>query len=200
MPVHRLRAYQPARPVNLAKMARSAHNGAGGWLQTRIAKQVRATLGDAPEGWLCHARRRATRTPFHVLEASPARDSRTCTQSESTVIQAHQSSKPINGHPSQPAVIQADHSGHSSQSMVIQADQWSSEPTSGHQRPSMVIGGNWFQSEVVSGHQWPSVSSRTSARSSSDTHQRPSEAIRGHQRSSGIIRGHQSSHTSVRHS
>jgi hypothetical protein len=106
------RTSPPARSI-WPRWRASEHNSAGGWLQTRIAKQVRATLGDAPEGWLCHARRRATRTPFHVLEASPARDSRTCTQSESTVIRANQrSSKVINGHPSQ--------------STVIRANQWSS--------------------------------------------------------------------------
>ena len=67
------RTSPPARSI-WPRWRASAHNSAGGWLQTRIAKQVRATLGDAPEGWLCHARRRgATRTPFHVLEASRRR-------------------------------------------------------------------------------------------------------------------------------
>ena len=41
------RTSPPARSI-WPRWRASAHNGAGGWLQTRIAKQVRATLGDAP--------------------------------------------------------------------------------------------------------------------------------------------------------
>jgi hypothetical protein len=51
------RTSPPARSI-WPRWRASEHNSAGGWLQTRIAKQVRATLGDAPVGWLCHARRR----------------------------------------------------------------------------------------------------------------------------------------------
>ena len=45
--VHRLRAYQPAHPVKLSKMARKRTQQRWSGLLTRIAKQVRATLGDA---------------------------------------------------------------------------------------------------------------------------------------------------------
>ncbi len=45
--VNRLRAYQPAHPVKLSKMARKRTQQRWSGLMTRIAKQVRATLGDA---------------------------------------------------------------------------------------------------------------------------------------------------------
>ena len=60
----------PARS-NWPRWRASAHSSDGGGLLTRVAKQVRATLGDAPVGRLrCGARPRATRTPFHVPSAS----------------------------------------------------------------------------------------------------------------------------------
>jgi len=45
--VHRLRAYQPAHPVKLSKKARKRTQQRWSGFLTRIAKQVRATLGDA---------------------------------------------------------------------------------------------------------------------------------------------------------
>jgi hypothetical protein len=45
--VHRLRAYQPAHPVKLSKMARKRAQQRWSGLFRRIAEHVRATLGDA---------------------------------------------------------------------------------------------------------------------------------------------------------
>jgi len=47
------------------KWRASAHSSAGGGLLTRFCKQVRAPIRsvNAPEGWHCRARQRATRTP-----------------------------------------------------------------------------------------------------------------------------------------
>jgi hypothetical protein len=47
VPARRLRAFQPAHPVELSKMARKRTQQRWSGLLTRIAKQVRATLGDA---------------------------------------------------------------------------------------------------------------------------------------------------------
>jgi len=46
VPAHRLRAYQPAHPVKLSKMARKRAQQRWSGLLRRVAKQLRATLGD----------------------------------------------------------------------------------------------------------------------------------------------------------
>ena len=50
---------------NWPRWRASAHSSAGGALLTRFCKQVRAPIRsvNAPEGWHCRARQRATRTP-----------------------------------------------------------------------------------------------------------------------------------------
>ena len=49
---------------NWPRWRASAHNSAGGWLRRRIAKQVRAMLGDAPVGRLCRARQACDKDAF----------------------------------------------------------------------------------------------------------------------------------------
>ena len=46
VPAHCLRAYQPAHPVKLSKMARKHAQKRWSGLFRRVAEQVRATLGD----------------------------------------------------------------------------------------------------------------------------------------------------------
>ena len=73
VPAHRLRAYQPAHPVKLAKMARKRAQRR--WRRAAhaicLAGACSCTLGDAPVGRLCHARQRVLQgQPFHVPSAS----------------------------------------------------------------------------------------------------------------------------------
>ena len=73
VPAHRLRTYQPAHPVKLAKKARKRAQRR--WRRAAyaicLAGACSCTLGDAPVGRLCHARQRVLQgQPFHVPSAS----------------------------------------------------------------------------------------------------------------------------------
>ena len=71
VPAHRLRAYQPAHPVKLAKKARKRAQRR--WRRAAyaicLAGACSCTLGDAPVGRRCHARQR-------VLQGQPPSASR----------------------------------------------------------------------------------------------------------------------------